>query len=242
MQSEDRGIRIERGAKRIRAYLRGQLVLDTIEPRLVWEAPRHPHYYVRREDVFAELVATGHTHTSRRLGVSTLWTIRVGKHNERDAAAIYERTDIVELRGLVRVDWNAMDAWFEEDEQVFTHPRNPYTRTDILPTSRHVRAEVDGVVLAESHRAHVVFETGLPPRYYLPKFDARFEYLDHSSTLSYCPYRGEAEYWHVKVGREEYPDAVWSYRRPVAEGLRIAALISFDTSQVDVIVDGIRQA
>src|SRR5215217_1105810 len=86
-----------------------------------------------------------------------------------DAARRYVDSPISELRDIIRLDWDAMDAWFEEDEGVYTHPRDPYTRVDILTSSRRVRVEVDGVVLAESTGARVLFETGLPPRWYLPK-------------------------------------------------------------------------
>ena len=93
-----------------------------------------------------------------------------------------------------------MDGWFEEDEEVYTHPRDPYTRVDILASSRHVRVEVDGVVLAESTSPRVLFETGLPPRYYLPKTDVRMDLLVPTDTVTHCPYKGQAQYWSVRVG------------------------------------------
>jgi uncharacterized protein (DUF427 family) len=241
MTADDHPVRVERGARRIRAYLRGHLVLDTIEPRLVWETPMFPVYYVPRQDVVAELVDTGHVRESRRRGTGRLWTVQVGDAKAGQAATTYDDSLVDDLHGLVRVDWNAMDAWFEEDEQVFVHARDPYTRVDILPTSRHVRVERAGVVLAETVRAMALFETGLPTRFYLPKTDVRMDLLEHSSTLSYCPYKGEAEYWHLRSGRHEVVDIAWSYRHPLDESVRIGAMMSFDPAKADVIVDGIAQ-
>ena len=98
-----------------------------------------------------------------------------------------------------------MDAWFEEDEQVFTHPRDPYTRVDILPSSRHVRIEVDGVTIAETAKPTLLFETGLPVRYYLPKTHVRMDLLTPTESASHCPYKGEAEYWSLRVGDDVCP-------------------------------------
>ena len=91
-----------------------------------------------------------------------------------------------------------MDAWFEEDEQVFTHPRDPYTRVDILPSSRHVRVELDGVTIAETTKPTLLFETGLPVRYYLPKTHVRMDLLTPTESVSHCPYKGDAEYWSIR--------------------------------------------
>ena len=114
-----------------------------------------------------------------------------------EAALAYPESPLEVIRGHVRFEWAAMDAWFEEDEQVFFHPRDPYTRVDILPSSRHVRVEVDGVTVADSRHARILFETGLPARYYLPKTDVRLDLLEHTDTVTHCPYKGSAEYWSV---------------------------------------------
>ena len=134
-----------------------------------------------------------------------------------------------------------MDAWFEEDEQVFTHPRDPYTRVDVLSSSRHVRVEVNGVTIAETAKPTLLFETGLPTRYYLPKSHARMDLLRPSDTVSHCPYKGQAEYWSLRVGDEVRPDVAWSYRSPFPESQKIAGLISFYPEKVDLYVDGVLQ-
>ena len=132
------------------------------------------------------------------------------------AALHYVDSPLEALRDTIRLDWDAMDAWFEEDEEVFTHPRDPYTRVDVLSSSRHVRVEVDGVTVAESTSPRVLYETGLPPRYYLPKTHVRLDLLVPTDTVSHCPYKGRAEYWSVRAGDVVHEDLAWSYPDPAA--------------------------
>jgi uncharacterized protein (DUF427 family) len=191
-------VRVEHGAKRIRAYLGGELVADTIRPLLVWEKPYYPAYYIPEADVRTELlVPDGSVTHSPSRGDGTLFTVRAGAREVPGAALRYEQSPFEELRDAIRLDWNAMDAWFEEDEQVFTHPRDPYTRVDIVPGSRHVRVELDGVTIAETTKPTLLFETGLPVRFYLPKTHVRMDLLTPTDSVSHCPYKGQAEYWSV---------------------------------------------
>ncbi len=157
------------------------------------------------------------------------------------AAVRYPGSPVPRLRGLVRLDWDAMDGWLEEDEPVYTHPRDPYHRIDILASSRPVRVEVDGVTVAESGRPTILFETGLPPRYYLPLSDVRLDLLRPSETATHCPYKGTASYWSVEAGGRSRPDLAWSYRTPLPESVKIAGLVCFYTEQVDLYLDGVLQ-
>src|SRR3954462_6674122 len=166
-------IRLEPGAKRVRAFLGGEVVADTVRAMLVWEVPYYPTYYFPLDDVRADLRPDGETVHSPSRGDCRAFTVRAGGREARGAALRDEDSPIAGLRDLVRVDWHAMDAWFEEDEEVFTHPRDPYTRVDILAGSRHVRVEVDTETVAESSSPRLLFETGLPVRYYLPKTHVR---------------------------------------------------------------------
>src|SRR5438309_1680870 len=162
-ESTQRGrVRVEQGQKRVRIYLGGDLVADTFRPLLVWEGP-YPTYYVPEGDVKAELIATGATHHSTSRGEAEVYDVKVARATAAGAANRYLDSPIEQLRTAVRFDWNAMDEWLEEDEPVYTHARDPYTRVDILGSSRQVRVEVDGVTVAESHQPRVLFETGLPP-------------------------------------------------------------------------------
>jgi uncharacterized protein (DUF427 family) len=143
------------------------------------------------------------------------------------AARRYRSSPIQELRQAVRMDWDAMDEWLEEDEPVDTHPRDPYTRVDILASSRHVRVDINGVTVAESAQPRILFETGLPPRYYLLLADVRLDLLRPSATQSHCPYKGTASYWSLDAGAGVHQDLVWIYRSPLAESQKIAGLACF---------------
>jgi uncharacterized protein (DUF427 family) len=243
MSTQVRGrVRVEQGVKRVRAYLGGRAVVDTVHPLLVWEVPYYPTYYLPLVDVAPDvLVPTGETVHSPSRGEGTVYTLKAGATEASNAALRYSESPIEELRDAIRFEWQAMDAWFEEDEEVYVHPRDPYARIDILPSSRAIRVELDGVVLAESTHAHVLIETGLPPRWYLPKVDVRFDLLEPTTSSSMCPYKGTAEYWSANVNGSRVDDIAWSYRTPLPESERIAGLVCFYAERTDLFVDGERQ-
>jgi uncharacterized protein (DUF427 family) len=232
-------VRVEQGSKRIRAYLGGELVADTTRPLLVWEKPYYPTYYFPAADVRTDLLSEddGIAHSPSR-GDAKPFTVRAGGQERAGAARLYEQSPFDELQNTIRLDWNAMDGWFEEDEEAFTHPRDPYTRVDILPSSRHVRVDVDGVTVAESRKPTLLFETGLPTRYYVPKTDVRMDLLTPNTTSSHCPYKGQADYWSLSLGETPVQDVAWSYRTPLPESQKIAGLVCFYPEKVDLYVDG----
>ncbi|MBF8194667.1 DUF427 domain-containing protein [Nonomuraea sp. K274] len=236
MDATNRGrVRVERTAKRVRTYLGGRVVADTTAALLVWEVPYYPTYYFPLGDVDATaLKPSGTTKHSPSRGEATVHTVTSGTGEAPDAALIYADSPLEQIRGHVRFEWAAMDAWFEEDEEVFFHARDPYTRVDILPSSRHVRVEVDGVTVADTRSPHILFETGLPARYYLPKTDVRLDLLERTGTVSHCPYKGTAEYWSVN-GKE---DLAWSYRTPLPESQKVTGLVAFYNEKLDIYVDG----
>ena len=238
MTPEVRGrVRVEQGAKRIRGFIGGELVVETFRPLLVWEKPQYPTYYFPIADVRAELLSEeGHTSHSPSRGDAEVMTVNAGGTSRPGAALRYDRSPFDSLRGTVRFEWDAIDAWFEEDEQVFTHARDPYTRVDILPSSRYVRVEADGVVIAESYKPTLLFETRLPVRYYLPKTDVKMELFTPSDSVTHCPYKGEAEYWSLKHD-DLAGDVAWSYRTPLPESQKVAGLIAFYSEKVDIYVD-----
>lgn len=235
-------VRVEQGRKRVRVMLGGETIADTIAPRLVWEKPVYPTYYFPLEDVRTDLlVETGETDRSPSRGTATRFAVRGGAAEAAGAAYRYAGSPIEELRDLVAFDWHAMDHWFEEDEEVFTHARNPYTRVDVLGSSRHVQIRIDGVTVADSTKPTLLFETGLPVRYYLPKTDVRMDLLTPTDRVTECPYKGTAEYWSATIGDGVHEHIVWSYRFPTAESAKIAGLMAFYDEKVDVIVDGALQ-
>jgi uncharacterized protein (DUF427 family) len=234
-------VRVEPGSKRVRAYMQGQLVADTLRPLLVWELPYYPTYYVPLDDVRAELLPTSEIHHSPSRGDGLIHDVAVGEATAKGAAQTFPQSPIVELRTSVRLDWPAMDEWFEEDEPIYVHPRDPYKRVDVLASSRHVVVEVDDQIVADSHQPRILFETGLPPRHYVPLTDVRMDLLRPSSTQTQCPYKGTATYWSLVVDGAEYEDLVWIYRSPLAESQKIAGLACFYNEKVDITLDGVRQ-
>jgi uncharacterized protein (DUF427 family) len=235
-------VRVEHGNKRVRAYLAGAVVVDSIAPLLVWEVPYYPTYYFPQSDVLADLVADDapDLHSPSRGDAKTL-SVLAGGSRALGAAAHYEDSPIDELGGTVRFQWDAMEAWFEEDEQVYTHPRDPYTRVDILASSRRVRVLVDDLLLADSTSPRLLLETGLPTRYYLPRTHVRMDLLEGSATVTHCPYKGQAETWNVRAGDALHEDLAWSYPAPLPESQKVAGLIAFYDEKLDVEVDGVLQ-
>jgi uncharacterized protein (DUF427 family) len=232
-------IRIEDGAKRIRTMLGGVFVADSASVKLVWEKPYYPTYYFPVADVRADcLVATGEHDRSPSRGAAGLYTVTAGGAEAPSAARWYTSGTIEELNDYVTFDWGSMGAWFEEDEEVFVHARDPYTRVDILQSSRHVEVVIEGEKIADCRQPRLLFETGLPTRFYLPKTDVRMDLLIESALHTACPYKGEASYYHVAVGAETFDDYVWWYPSPVAESQKIAGYVSFYNEKVDIYLDG----
>jgi len=217
------------------------VVADTIRPLLVWEVPYYPAYYIPADDVRATLQPTGETERSPSRGTAEILDVVTSAGTAKAAARRYPDSPFEELRTAVRFDWPAMDEWLEEDEPVYVHPRDPYKRVDILASSRHVRVELDGVTLAESHSPRLLFETSLPTRYYLPLSDVRLDLLRPSTTQTQCPYKGTASYWSVEIGGRVHEDLVWIYRTPLPESQKIAGLVCFYNDRVTLVVDGVEQ-
>ncbi len=230
---------IEPVPRRIRAMLGGRMVLDTTRAMYVWELPMFPQYYIPAADVVPGLlVDEGHVQKVRR-GTTNRVGLRVGDVHRPAAASVYGEDALEGLVDMVRFDWDAMDAWFEEDEEVFVHPRNPYTRVDALRSTRTIRIELDGVVLAESSSPVMVFETGLPTRYYLNRTEINFEHLVPADLVTACPYKGRTTgYWSVVTGQGTYENLAWVYDFPTHLMLPIAGLIAFYNEKVDMFIDG----
>jgi uncharacterized protein (DUF427 family) len=145
------------------------------------------------------------------------------------------------VEGHVVVDWRDMDAWYEEDEQVFGHVKDPYHRIEVVSTSRSIRVSVEGVVLAETTRAKGLYETGLPIRWYLPPEDVRVDLLQPSDTRTTCAYKGHATHWSARIGDRVVPDIGWSYEDPWRDAMDVRGYIAFYNERVDLDMDGERQ-
>jgi uncharacterized protein (DUF427 family) len=174
-------------------------------------------------------------------GGVTVWAVRAGGQRVEGGAWMHRTPPepLEALAGLVTFSWHSPLTWYEEDEPLLAHARDPHKRVDVVRSSRDVRVEVDGELLAESRRPLLLFETALPARYYLPPEDVRVE-LVPSATTSTCPYKGVANWWSARVGDRLVEDIAWSYPSPVPENPRIAGLICFRNERVDLTVDGER--
>jgi uncharacterized protein (DUF427 family) len=240
MATERGSVRVEPGSKRVRAYLGGRLVADTTRPLLVWESPRYPTYYLPLGDVHALLQPTGRRERSPSRGTADVYDVEVDGSTAAAVALVYPTPELDALAGHVRIAWDAMDAWFEEDEQVYFHPRDPYVRVDALRSTRHVVVELDGHVLADTHAPVILYETGHVPRHYLPATDVRLDLLERSERVTHCPYKGSTVYYHARVGERVERDVAWSYPTPFPESIAIAGMICFPADRVQLTVDGDR--
>ena len=236
-------LRYETTQKRVRAVIGDETVADTTHALLVWEPRRVvPGYAVPEADLRAELVpvdtapadAGAFLHPgipfARHSTPGTSFTLRTPSGRELAAAGF--RADDPALAGHVLLDFDAFDTWYEEDVALVGHPRDPYHRVDARRSSRHVRIELDGEVLAETDRPTLVFETNIPVRYYLPREDVKVE-LAPSDTHTICAYKGVASYW--SVGDQQ--DLVWGYEEPLEEGRELAGLVAFYDDRVKVTVE-----
>lgn len=251
-------LRHEPTRKRLRATLAGELVVDSSQALLVWEPQRIlPAYAVPREHVRGELLPAPDTSApagprgfqlpngqtvldpSVPFAVHTAdgepLSLRAAGQTRRGVAFRPADSD---LHGYVILDFDGFDAWHEEHDPVLGHPRDLLHRIDIQPSSRSVRIELDGVLLAESARAQLLFEHPiLPVRAYVPPEDVRVP-LQPSPTRTHCPYKGEASYWSLDLNGRTIDDLAWSYETPREAAARIAGLMSFFNERVDVSLDG----
>ena len=204
---------------------------------------RHvPVYYFPFADMrFETMARTDHHSHCPYKGDASYWSVHLGDRVAENAVWSYQDpfAEVPFLDGYAAFYWNRMDHWYEEDEEVFVHARDPYKRIDVVASSRPVRVVLGGETVAETTRAQFLFETGMPTRYYIPPDDVRMDLLTPSETRSGCPYKGSAVYWSAEIGGDSFAEIVWSYPDPVAECPRIAGLMCFFDEHVDaVFVDG----
>ena len=236
-----RALYLEPSPKRVRIEVGGEIVADSRRAMLLHESGQQPIYYFPPADVRSDLLEPSerHTHCPKK-GDASYHTIRVGERVIESGAWYYPEPleQAPPIKDLIAFYFNRMDRWFEEDEEILVHPRDPYHRVDVLSTDRHVRVSLNGERLADSHRALALFESNLPTRWYVPREDVTAE-LESSDTVTGCPYKGRAGYHSVKLSDgETAKDLVWGYDDPLPEVVRIAGLLSFFNEKVDIELDG----
>jgi uncharacterized protein (DUF427 family) len=236
--SQEMRFRWEDSQRRVRVIFAGITVADSTHVMRLMEYGRLPVYYFPQEDVhMVALVATDYRTHSPLKGDASYWTIRVGDREAEHAVWSYPNpsSDGPKIKGYMAFYWDRVDAWYEEDEQVFAHARDPYKRVDILPSSRSVCVSLGGVTVANTHHPRLLLETGLPTRYYIPEQDVRMEFLEPTGTTTRCPYKGKASYWSARIGAKDFKDIMWSYREPLPACSPIDGLLCFFNERVDAI-------
>jgi uncharacterized protein (DUF427 family) len=232
----------EPNERRVRVFVGGEAVADSSSTVYLFETGHLPVYYFPRADVRFDLLEPSdhRTHCPYK-GDASYYTVVVGDRRAENAVWAYPDplASIPQLADYVAFYWDSVDAWYEEDDEVFRHARDPYHRVDVLHSSRHVQVRIGDVVVADSRRPRLLFETGLPVRYYLPKLDVRQDLLVPTQTRTRCPYKGQAVYWSVQTGAGLLEDVVWSYPAPIPEAPKIENLVAFFNEKVDIIVDGV---
>jgi uncharacterized protein (DUF427 family) len=233
---------LEASPRRVRVVVAGETVAESTRAKLLHETGLPPVYYFPEADVRGELLqATDHTTHCPFKGEATYWTIRVGDDRRDDAVWSYPEPlpEAPPLAGYLAFRWEAIDEWWEEAERIGVHPRDPYHRCDAIRSERHVVVRIGGEVVADSRRPTVLFETGLPPRFYLPEGDIDLTRLERTGTATSCPYKGTtSRYYTVAAGGERLEDVAWAYDEPRDEVAGIAGLIAFYDEKVDLEVDG----
>jgi len=240
--SQELRFRWEDSQRQVRVVYAGVTIAKSTRVMRLQEFGHLPVYYFPLEDVRKDVLEKTDHHTHSPLkGEASYWTIRIGDNVAENAAWSYLNPlpDGPQLQDYVAFYWDKMEAWYEEDEQVFAHARDPYKRVDILPSSRHVRVVLREETIADTHHPHMLLETGLPIRYYIPEQEIRMEHFEATETITRCPYKGKAYYWSANVGGKIFKDIMWNYRETLPASSSIHGLFSFFNERVDAIyVDG----
>jgi uncharacterized protein (DUF427 family) len=234
-------VRVERSPRWVRAFFGGQAIADSKRVLLAFEPRRLPVYYFPREDVRMDLLQpSDYSAASGERSPMVRWSLELDGRRVDNVGWSYREPDAEHARLAEHVAfyWGKLDAWFEEDEEVYVHPRDPYHRVDVAESSRHVQVVVAGETVADTRRPRLLFETNLPTRYYIPRTDVRLDLLEPTETTTQCPYKGRAVYWSVRAGGEVHKDLVWSYPFPIPECPKIERLMAFYNEKVDIVVDG----
>lgn len=229
---------VERSERWIRGLFGRETVVSSMSPRLVFESGRLPVLYFPPDDVRQDLLRpSSKTEADELKGNARFWSLEAGGRRAEDAAWSFDHP---QLEGLIAFDWAALDQWLEEDEVALKHARDPYHRLDVRVSSRHVRVSLDGETLAESRRTRLLFETGLPLRFYFPPEDVRQDALVRSDWRSACAYKGEASYWSVQLADRMEPNLAWTYHQPLHDAIEVRDMLAFYNERVDVDVEGER--
>jgi uncharacterized protein (DUF427 family) len=230
-------IYFEDSPRRMRALFAGETIVDSRRSKLLHEHGKLPVHYFPEDEVRLDLLEpTDHRTHCPWKGDARHFSVRIGDRVSENAAWSYPEPlpDAPPIAGYLAFYWGRMEEWLEEDEPLVGHARDPYHRVDVLDSSRAVRVEIDGEVVAETSRPRALFETGLPTRWYFPPADVRQDLLAASDKHTVCAYKGVASY---RSSRTE-EDVAWFYPDPRRDAERVRDHICFFNERVDLYVDG----
>jgi uncharacterized protein (DUF427 family) len=236
-------ITFERSPRRVRVRFNDETIADSSAAHLLFETRHLPIYYFPRADVRMDLLRASEHHTyCPYKGTASYWSIGAGDRLSENAVWGYPEpfAEVASIQDYVAFYWDRVDHWFEEDDEIFVHARDPYKRVDVVNSARPVRVIVGGETVAETARARFLFETRLPTRYYVPPEDVRMDLLVPSEKVTACPYKGTARYYSIKIGERVFADLVWCYPEPIPECPKIKGYLCFFNEHVDeILLDGI---
>ncbi|EME80255.1 uncharacterized protein MYCFIDRAFT_216157 [Pseudocercospora fijiensis CIRAD86] len=235
----------------IQVLFNGRYIVKTTKSVFVWEHPYYPQIYIPASEIESYFSARSddlkitpglEIHDSENNLLATQWTLTVSSKPVEKVLAFSPNLPepANSLSNLVKIDFESMDQWFEESSKIFVHPKDPFKRIDILQSTRHIRVSIAGHVVADTDTSMHLYETGLPCRYYMPLTRVDASVLRPSTTVTQCPYKGEAEYYSVEVEGKVYEDVVWFYNRPLLESAKVEGLVCFYNEKVEIEVDGER--
>ncbi len=242
LKNSDKFLEVEPSPRRVRIKFAGETIVDSTSALLMCEGGHVPIYYFPMADVRMDLFTqTDHTSHCGYKGHASYWTLTLGDRGEENVMWSYRDPyeEMLRIKDHVAFYWERMDSWWEEDEEIFKHARDPKHRVDAILSHRPVKVVLGGETIAATTNARFVFETNHPVRYYFPAKDVRMDLLSGSDTSSQCPYKGIASYYSAAVGGESYPDIAWTYPDPIEDCPKIRDLVCFYNENVDAIyVDG----
>ncbi len=227
----------------IRAAIGNETIADSKRAMLMIESQTELDYYFPPEDIHLEVFEeSDEAETSDERGTRKFWDLNLGDLKIEKAAWTYKtKQNRPDFNGYIAISWKAIDHWYEEEEEIYDEPRNPYYRVDTIQSSRHVEVLVDGVKLADTKNAYMVFETYLPTRFYIPEEDVSMDSMTPTEKETVCPYKGFANYYNVKVNGNIYENIVWSYFDPIPEAPKLKNTLAFWTEKdkrIQIFVDG----
>jgi len=230
-------------SKRIRLRFNNETIADSL--RVMMKRGFPPWYFIPRYDINMELLDKNTEESDKdEWGNIVKWHLNSNGRTAKNAAWSYEKpfeNAPLNVEKYMAFKWEAIDSWFEEDEEVFVHPYDPYHRIDMRKSSRRIRILLNDETVADSKNLVILFETGLPARFYLPRSDVKMDLLIPVEHQTQCPYKGTASYFSVKTGETELENAVWTYKNPIPEAQKIKNLLAFHTEKMEnVFVDGVR--